>query len=244
MSKPARSVLAMLLGVAQILVGCTLTCTGGISMASNALGTSKETVTVNKGGFEKQTIVYDTHEEMEKQAPGYKAFYLGTGVAGLLLALGMILGAAGMLWSRPWGWWLSLAWGVLALAYQAGVAVYLWTVAMPAVNRLHDTLPRDDAGVTGTLANTNTFFHFFWAIFASAFVLYPLLVLLLLVLPPVRRSCRPVAVGSGAWADLEEEDDRPRRRRNRDEDDRPGRRRDEDDEDNERPRRRRDRDDD
>ena len=238
MRQRGRPVLVLLLGVAQILVGCTLVFSGGGSMVSNAAGTSRETVTVNKG-FEKQTIVYDTHEEMEKEAPGYKLFYLGTGIAGLLLALAMIVGAAGLLWGRAWGWWLSVLWAVLGALYQGGVAVYLWTVAMPAANRLHKALPRDDAGVCGTLANINTFFHVFWAIFASAFVLYPLLGLLLLVLPPVRRWCR--SPGPGAFADLEaDEPDRPRRRRRHDEDDDEG----DDDEDARPRRRRRERDDD
>jgi hypothetical protein len=232
-AKPRRPVLVLLLAVAQILVGGGLLCTGGCGIGNSFLGASG-TVTVNRGG-KSDTFVYDTRKEMEKEAPGYTAFIAASGVAGLLLALAAIVGAVGLLKQWAWGWWLSLAWAVLEIGFQWGVAAYLWTVAMPATRAVARASPHDTAGVSNGLVNTNTFFHFGWAIFASGFWLYPALVLLLLVLPPVRRSSRPVESRRveedeedyhtrRRWEAEEREEEAERRRRRR-------RRRDEDDED-------------
>jgi hypothetical protein len=209
MRKPKRPGFVLFLAICQIVVGGGLICTGGLGVVSSVAGSSATMVTVKKGN-ETQTIVYDTREEMEREAPGYKTFMLVSAVVGLLLAVMMVVGAIGLIGQKGWGWWLSYGWALLAIAYQASVAVYLWTVAMPACNRVLKAMPRDDAGVVGGLVNGNTFYHFGWAVFASGFALYPLVMVILLALPFVRRSSRPVPDDS-----IEEEDDRPRRRRPR-----------------------------
>lgn len=188
MHKPSRPILVLLLAIAQIVVGSSLLCCGTLSLIVNTVGSSAQTVTITTNG-KSTTRVYDTREEMEKEAPGYKLFLLGGGIVGFALAAMMVVGAIGLLGCQAWGWWLSVLWGLFELAYQVGTAAYLWLVAMPAANRMVRAVPHDDQGVCNGLVNGNTFYHVGWALFASGFVIYPLLILLLLVLPPARRAC-------------------------------------------------------
>jgi len=188
MRRPNRPVLVLLLAIAQLMVGGMLLCGGALNLIINTAGSSAQTVTITTNG-KSTTRVYDTREEMEKEAPGYKLFLHGGGIVGFALAAVMVAAAIGLLGCRGWAWWLSVLWGLFELAYQIATAAYLWLVAMPAANRMVRAVPRDDAGVCGGLVNGNTLYHVGWALFASGFVLYPLLILLLLVLPPVRRAC-------------------------------------------------------
>jgi hypothetical protein len=189
--RKSRPIFALVLAFAQMLVGGFLIFVGAINFASAAAGTSSARVTVNQGG-KPATRDYDTRDEMERESPGYKLVYVASGIAGFLLAFMMISGGIGLVSGRSWGWWLSLAWAVLAFLFQAGMAGYLWFVAMPAANRVVKVVPHDDARVCSTLVNNNTFFHLGWALFATAFLFYPLLVSFLLTLPSIRRWCRPV----------------------------------------------------
>src|SRR5262249_11054724 len=140
--------------------------------------------------------------------PGYRLALLSSGVIGLVLHLAMIAAAVGLLMLRAWGWWLSVAWATLQFVYQALSLAYLWVVALPAANRVVQTVPRDDNGVCGPIANGNPFYHVFWGLFALGFSFYPLLVLVLLVLPPVRR-----AFGRGNSRGHEDQEERRSRRR-------------------------------
>ncbi|HJZ57922.1 MAG TPA: hypothetical protein VKE74_23395 [Gemmataceae bacterium] len=212
MRKSDRPVLVLILATVQMAIGILLLCCCGFGLISAVAGGSSATVTITSGG-KTTTRVYDTHEEMAREAASYKAFTLGSGVAGIVLAAMMVIGGIGLLRSKAWGWWLSLAWGVLELAYLVATAAYLWLVAMPACNRVVQTVPHDDAGVCGPLANGNTLYHLVWALFSTGFVFYPTLVLILLALPPVRRACAPRDFGDEEW------DDRRRRRRRGERDD-------------------------
>jgi hypothetical protein len=209
MHQPSRSVFVTLLAIVQLVVGGLLLLCGAFGMVATVAGDSSATVTISRGG-KSTTRVYDTTEEMEKETPGYKRVLLGSEVAGLLLRLAMIAGGIGLLMQRGLGWWLSLVWVLLQLAFQVLTIAWLLMVAMPAANRVVRAVPHDDNHVCGTLANGNTFYHLFWLIFAFGFSVYPLLILILLLLPPVRR-----ATARGKIEPHEETEDRPSRRRRR-----------------------------
>jgi hypothetical protein len=155
------------------------------------------------------TFVYDTNEEMEKQAPGYRKVVLVSRIADLGLEVALIAGAIGLLLLHRWGWWLSLAWVVMEIGYLVLTLLYLWFVAMPAANRMVHAVPHDDNHICGGMVNGNTFYHIGWALFSFVFLAYPLLVLLLLVLPPVWRA---FSARTSRAQQLEEEE-APRRRR-------------------------------
>src|SRR5262249_33900324 len=155
--KSGRSVFVMLLGVGQLLVGLSLLGCCGLGLFDRYAGSSA-TVTVRQG-LETKTQVYDTRAEMEREAPGYNTFLMASGVTGILLAAVMIAGSLGLILQRGWGWWLSLAWGILELGYQGGTAAYLWLVAKPAANRMVEVVPRDEAGLCNGLVNGNTLMH-------------------------------------------------------------------------------------
>jgi hypothetical protein len=207
----------VLVAIGQIVIGGLLLCCSGFGLVNNVAIDSSATVTITKGG-KTTTQVYDTREEMEREAPGYQSVLLFGGVADLLLHAAMIVGAAGMLRSHAWGWWLSLAWAVLRLAFQIATQYYVWFVCMPACNRVVQAVPHDDAHVCGQMANGNTAYHALWGLASLALALYPLVILVLLLLPPFWR-----AFASGE----DDEDAGPSRRREREEERRPVRRREE-----------------
>jgi hypothetical protein len=213
MRKPVRPVLVTLIAIVQLVVGALLLACNVLGMVVTFAGESSATVTITTAG-QPATRVYDTREEMEQQAPGYVKVLFGSAAADLMLNLAMIAGGIGMLRLRAWGWWLSLAWALLRLVYQVVTAGYVWYVAMPAANRMVHAVPHDDAGVCGSMANGNTFYHVGWGLFATGFVLYPLLVLILLILPPVSRAFRR---SNAAGEEDRAEEDRRRARRRREE---------------------------
>jgi hypothetical protein len=227
MRQPVRPVLVTLIAIVQLIVGALLLACNAFGLVVTFAGESSATVTIRQGG-EAITRVYDTREEMEKQAPGHTSVLHGSAAAELAFNFAMIVGAIGVLRLRAWGWWLSLAWALLRILYQVVTAYYLWTVAMPAANRVVQTVPRDEAGLCGSMANGKTFYHVGWALFATCFALYPLLILIFLILPPVSRAFRR-SDAAGEEDRAEEDLRRARRRREemRSEDDR--RRRDRDD---------------
>ncbi len=217
MRKPARPALVTVLAILQLVFGALLLACGALSVISTVAGSSTATVTIRNGN-NTTTRTYDVRAEMEREAPTYKSFLIGGTVVDLLLHLMMVGGGIGLLMMQAWGWWLSLAWAALRFVYQLATAGYLWFVAMPAANRVAKGIPHfNDAA--GTLVNTNTFFHLFWALSATAFALYPLLILILLLLPPAMRAfVRPGYEAEPDRGEYEEDEDRPRRRRARDDD--------------------------
>jgi hypothetical protein len=187
MRKAERPILVSTLAILQIIVGGLLISWGMLSLASSLAGESSATVTIRVNG-QPTTRVYDTWEEMEKQAPGYRKVIVAGRLVDLFLEITIIAGGIGLLLLRRWSWWLTLAWALLQIGYQIVTLVYIWVVAWPAVQRMSHAVPHDDMGVCGTLSNGNTFYHLGWAIFSFLFLGYPLLILLLLVLPPVWRT--------------------------------------------------------
>ncbi len=217
MHQPGRPVLVTLLAIVQLIVGGGLLACGALGLVAALAGSSAATVTITTAG-QSTTRTYDTQQEMVKEAPSYNLFFFGGGVAGLVLHLAMLAGALGLLLQRGWGWWLSLAWCLLHVGYEAVTLGYLFTVAIPAANRMVRVVPRDDNGVCNSLVNGNTFYHLFWVLFAVGLSLYALVVLVVLVLPPVRRAFTHAA------ARADDESRRGRRRRSDEEDDRFDRR--------------------
>jgi hypothetical protein len=182
---PERPRLVTKLVIVQLLIGGLLLTCGTFDLVSTVAGSSAATVTIRG---QETTRIYDTRGEMEKQTPGYHSILVGGGIVGILLQVAMIVGAVGLFWLRAWGWWVSLAWAVLRLLYQVGTIGYLWSVAMPAANRMVLTVPHDDNGVCSSLVNGNTFYHFFWLLFSVGFSIYTMVILACLVMPSVRRA--------------------------------------------------------
>lgn len=210
MRKPGRPVFTTVLAIIQLVAGGSLLACGGFGLVVSAAGEHSATVTIRTGGQE-TTRVYDPREEMERETPGYKVILFSGKTADVVLNVVLLAGAIGLLAVRGWGWWLSVAWAVLAAGFQVAAACYLWLVAMPACNRVVKVVPHDVDGTCGSLANGNTLYHLTWALFASALTLYPLVMLVLLVLPPVWRPllCRDEANEDGT-------DEGERRERSRD----------------------------
>jgi hypothetical protein len=240
MNKPKRPPLVTVVVILQLVFGGLFMCCGVFGAAASFFSSSSGTMTIRDFKGDTTTRPYDPKAEMEREAPSYKTFLIVGTVADFLLHFMMIGGAIGLLLMQPWGWWVSVAWAPLRLVYQLGTAGYLWLVAMPACNRVVQALP-PFSGV-GDLANGNTFFHLFWALSATAFTLYPIIIGVLLILPQARRVLSPAAADVLDDPDAE---DRPRRRRPRveeeePEEEAPRRRpaRDDEDEDEPRPRRR------
>src|SRR5947209_2069982 len=99
----SRPVLVLLISIAQMLLGISLLFCGGFSLIGNVAGSSAAEITIREGN-KTTTRVYDTREEMEREAPGYKNFMLANGVAGVALSLAMLVGSLGLLWTKAWSW--------------------------------------------------------------------------------------------------------------------------------------------
>jgi hypothetical protein len=172
--------------------------------------------------------------------PSFQPVEIGDVLLRLLLALMLLAFGAGLLMMQPWARWGSLVYAGLSVVEKLFLLGYqlfvVWPVADAWVQREALSQPAGFAFGAKLGFFGNTFFQ-------AAFIIYPLVVVVILLLPAVGRAfsepARDERRRRGRDEDWEEREDEGWRRRDRDErlTDRWGERYDEDDRRRERDRR-------
>jgi hypothetical protein len=214
MSQPARPAPVTIVAVLQLVFGVLSLC-GGV-FALGGLFSGAMVVPAAPGGTAPGP--FDWNEEMDREAPGYKASVIWGNVAYVLLGLVMVFGGVGLLKLWRGSRALNLAWAVIFILLSVAEVVYTFAVLLPASNRLIA------AQAAGTMtASFCTLMH--WtlignALYTAAMLAYPVAVLVLLGRPSVGRAladARPAGVPEEGWEEPAPsraggEDDRPARR--------------------------------
>jgi hypothetical protein len=170
------------------------------------------------GGPEPQ----DVHAYLKATAPGYMGFQVGTVLLGLILSVLLLSAGIGLLNRQAWARWASIVWAVLSILTKLGSALYLFLVIHPAMTAQVASYSRrgDPAGDAGEVIGMMSVF-FGDPCTGLPFIIYPIGVLIVLLLPGVAASFDDADDRDRGWRrrprdddeDDEDEEDRGRRRR-------------------------------
>jgi hypothetical protein len=188
-------------GIFQVLFGLLSLCCGGFG----ALGAytmfndpkfdpSKTPPPVTKSGSGSPKTgspgIMEVNEELVRRVPSYLYEQTFEACANLFLGLLMLLSGCGLFFMQSWARWLSIFYAILHILKNIGTLIYSLVWIIPTMNAIYDEWggagnPQTaGAKVGGPIG----------AFLGFSVVLYPILVCILLLIPPVSRAFR----GEGA----------------------------------------------
>ncbi|HTU90699.1 MAG TPA: hypothetical protein VMF69_11540 [Gemmataceae bacterium] len=148
----------------------------------------------------------DLMKQMNDSIPGYRAFAIVALALSFLLDIMLISGGIGLLKMQPWARWLSLAYAPISILVRIGTAVYQLIWVIPATQALYAkftaTTPMPGFGFIMTISSGI-------GVFVNLlFIIYPIAVLIVLLLPSTAAAFRGEApVRNDDWHDEEENDE-------------------------------------
>ena len=169
------------LGLLLSLCAC-----GGLVMSS-AAGSIVPTVSTRPGDT-KSAPPPSSGEIMkyyDDNVPGYRVFTYGGMAVDLLLNLLLLAAGIGLLSVQPWARWLSLGYAPISILYHIGTFIYQLVLVMPATQKLYAQNP--------ALQGMSSFLNFttgFGLVIGLVFMLYPIVVLIIMLLPSTGAAFR------------------------------------------------------
>src|SRR5205823_4034414 len=133
----------------------------------------------------------------------FPAYMYWGNVPSLLLSVMMVVGAVGLLRLRPWGWYVTRAWGLSSCAVGVlGLALTLWFIT-PAMTESYDELlakvpppPPGQPDMRPVLAQSVRGGLAIGLVTGLTALAYPVVMLGTTSLPSVRNAFRPEAPDS------------------------------------------------
>jgi hypothetical protein len=195
--QPRRPVLVTWVAVFHLIFGgLGLLCVGGVIVTlATGVGKSGGPPPANENPQQKaaRELQERVQARAETEAPWEKALSPYHTAANLLLVLLLVVAGVGLLQMRKWGWWASVAFGVLCLLMQIYLLLFDLLYRYPAESRILEEELQAAAAVApvpGFVAMALRARLFVPAGLAALFMLYPLIVLLVMILPSVRAAFR------------------------------------------------------
>lgn len=148
----------------------------------------------------------DMMKSMNEQIPGYRAFMIVSLALSLLLDIMLLSGGIGLLKMQSWARWLSLVYAPISILVRIGGAVYQLVWVLPATQALFAkntaALPAFSSLMTVS-SGVGVFVNL-------VFILYPLAVIIVLLLPSTSAAFRgEIPVRKDDWRDEEEDEGDP-----------------------------------
>jgi len=174
-----------------------------------------------------------------ENAPGHFAAQTTFTFFGLLFDLMLIVSGIGLLMGKSWARYVSIVYGVISLLLKVVMIVHTFVFVLPAIDQyVAREVPKiGNPNVRQQITTQAQASKVMFPVMYAALMIYPAIVILVMLMPSVRRYCQPHRDDRDR-DDREDYDDRRRRDDRDDYDDR--RRRDRDDYDDRRSRRDRD----
>jgi hypothetical protein len=154
--------------------------------SSNAGGPGQRPSSFNEGYNRGYEAGMTAQMALIKQAPGYIPEQYAQSFVGLLLAVLMLASGAGLFFMQSWARWLAIGYGVISLFARIVFLGYHAVAVLPILNDVGNGFIKDGHPdlVTGLWGLK-------WFPFVGLLLgLYPLLVMVLLLLPAVGRAFR------------------------------------------------------
>jgi hypothetical protein len=142
----------------------------------------------------------DLEKIIEKHVPNYQAIQKVSLGASAVLCVLMLLSGLGLLSGRPWGRALTIAYAVLSVLYTVVSLVFSAVVVIPAMSEAGKDLANQGGPQAQLMAQAIQFGAVFALVIGALFVIYPIIVLVIMLLPSVR-----VAYGGAPAAEVPED---------------------------------------
>jgi hypothetical protein len=201
------STVAIVVGILQLTFGVFGIC-GSVIMLPVVQQKMAE-LQAQQAGVQKPPFTQaDLDAFVEQKHPTFHTITTARAIAGLVLSLMMIVSGIGLLRMQPWGRILALVYAGCSIVIRIAGSLYTFTVFIPAVNEFTAQF-EPQAGATQQahlLATAMRFNATLAAVFFAVALLYPILVLILLLMPGVGAAFRAKSRGE----EPEDYDDRYR----------------------------------
>ena len=146
----------------------------------------------------------DTMRYMDANVPGWRVVNLTFAVLGLGISIVLLAAGIGLVLMKPWARMLSIAYGLLSILLQGCTMLYTFVYVTPAQIALYDHLPPPpgmNAAQAQSIASIGKMTAGCSPFAAVLGLIYPVIVLIIMLLPSVK------AAFSGAPAGAEDEAD-------------------------------------
>jgi hypothetical protein len=189
MRKPDRPTSVTVIAVLLLVFGVLGLCGSGYALAVTLSGSSNLVAPPGAGGKTSSGGgPPDIQAEMEKQIPNYKAIKTVQLSVSTLVLLLQLLAAVGLLNLQGWGRKLALAWAVLHILEALVNIVYGLLVEMPAMNNVLAQLSSSGGPAGPIAAQAGQVSLVVGYAFSLLFLIFPVLVLVYLNKPHVKRA--------------------------------------------------------
>jgi hypothetical protein len=170
---------------------------GGLGLLFGLIGLVMQAVTMNNAAavaapapsaVTAQNFGVALTRYAETNVPGYNAVQFGGTAFGLLLDVLLLAAGMGLLYMQPWARVTSLVYAVLSILYHLLTLVYSLAFILPVTNEFIDKVSGNPG--MGPMATGARFGAVAGMLAAFAFILYPIIVLVVLLLPRVAAAFR------------------------------------------------------
>ncbi len=199
-------------GIMQVAFGVLGLCCGGVSAVDGAMvysdpslqDSSSQARPVGTPGARPTRHAGNTFvEEVIRRCPAYGAFEIGRGCVGLFLAVLMIASGVGLFFMQSWARWLAVGYAALSFLSSCANVGYQAAVYVPAVHEV----AAESAGQNASYASGAKVGAYVALAITLVTAVYPLVVAVLLLIPPVHRAFRGEPAPREPWDDDRDRDD-------------------------------------
>jgi hypothetical protein len=139
----------------------------------------------------------ELEQEIGKYVPHYHLVLQTSLALSGVLCLLMIGSGVGLLRLRPWGRSLAITYAVLSIAVSIASIVYQCAVVLPGMAGFSQEMANSPNPMWRMMAASMSSFAVFGAVLGAAFMIYPIIVLIIMLQPSVRAAFRGEAVPEG-----------------------------------------------
>jgi hypothetical protein len=129
-----------------------------------------------------------TKEIQEKKVPGMRVYEIVSQVVGWVLSIAMIVSGLGLLKMQGWARALAILYAIVSLLHKIVVAVYTLAFLNPASQEALQQISAEDRKALEVITN---FAFVFADVVIFVTMIYPIVVLIVMLLPSVARAFRP-----------------------------------------------------
>jgi hypothetical protein len=178
----------VVIAILQLLFGVLSLC-GPILQLSGAQKAISSATQVQPPPGQPNFNQAELEKRMEEKVPSYKAMATGDAVTGLVLALMMIGSGVGLLQLQSWGRRLAMVYAVLSILTHLVGLILAFAVVLPAMSDFFKEFAAEAGGKDAAMmAQVMQGAVVIAMIFSGLVIVYPIIVIIVMLLPSVRAA--------------------------------------------------------